>query len=323
MARVQAKHHDRGTFNTSLAAIRKQVKRELDAEKEAALSATEASAGHPTNKTETINEKLAVQGVFFRCPLVSDEILPQNEWKVKIRAFLYDQLDEEKALTASLIIHNCNTKDKAEACIETLTKYLENIVNQPDEEKFRKIRLSNRIFCDRVRGVEGGYEFLVGAGFVEQTIDDELFLIFASDSVDHLPELLDALQSAAKICLELDRNIGVLLSSQARKFELPSDFYRMSPEDLKKEQRLRSEALECAQQLKTKAMREKEEQRTLNMYKYSLIRIRFPDGVFLQVLSLTTWQTYRRFTQMLVFILRAHLAYMKNWATLCSLSVRV
>lgn len=209
--------------------------------------------------------------------------MPQHEWKAKIRSFLYEQLEDERALTASLIIHNCNLKDKAELCIETLSKYLENILNSPDEEKFRKIRLSNRIFCDRVRGVEGGYDFLIGAGFEEQTIDGEPFLIFTCDSLDHLPELLDALKSSEKICLELDRNIGVLLPSQARKFELPSDFYRMSPEDLKREQKLRTEALESAQQLKTKAMREKEELRTLNMYKYSLIRIRFPDGVFLQV----------------------------------------
>lgn len=63
LARVQAKNHDRGTFNTSIAAIRKQVKRELEAEKEAAL-ADESTPNTPP-KVET-NEKLAVQGVFFR-----------------------------------------------------------------------------------------------------------------------------------------------------------------------------------------------------------------------------------------------------------------
>lgn len=208
-------------------------------------------------------------------------------------------------------------KDKATACIDTLFKYLENIVNNPDDEKYRKIRLSNRIFGERVRGVEGGYEFLVGAGFVEQTIDGEVYLIFSGDSVDHLPELLDALRSAEKIGLELDRNIEVLLPSQARKFELPSDFYRMSPEDVKKEQRLRTEALESAQQLKTKAMREKEELRTLNMYKYSLIRVRFPDGVFLQVSNskksaLCFGFSFKKSS------CRGHLACTKSWATYSS-----
>lgn len=38
--------------------------------------------------------------------------------------------------------------------------------------------------------------------------------------------------------------------------------------------------------LKTKAMREKEEVRVLNRYKFALIRIRFPDGIYLQVITI-------------------------------------
>ena len=45
----------------------------------------------------------------------------------------------------------------------------------------------------------------------------------------------------------------------------------------------RSAALEDAQILKTKAMRENEEKRYAKNFKYSLIRIRFPDGLYLQV----------------------------------------
>lgn len=166
-------------------------------------------------------------------------MLPRSEWKIKIRDFLYEQLETEPGLTACLIIHNCNVKDKAEACTETLSKYIENIVNNPDDEKYRKIRLTNRIFCERVRGIEGGYEFLIGAGFVEQNIDDETYLIYSNDGIDQLPELLDALRNAERIALDLDRNLQVLLLSQARKFELPPDFYRVRPEEAKKEQKLR------------------------------------------------------------------------------------
>lgn len=45
----------------------------------------------------------------------------------------------------------------------------------------------------------------------------------------------------------------------------------------------RTAALEEAQMLKTKAMRENEEKRYAKNFKYSLIRIRFPDGLYLQV----------------------------------------
>lgn len=35
---------------------------------------------------------------------------------------------------------------QVEVCVETLCKYLENIVTHPEEEKYQKIRLSNRWF---------------------------------------------------------------------------------------------------------------------------------------------------------------------------------
>jgi len=37
--------------------------------------------------------------------------------------------------------------------------------------------------------------------------------------------------------------------------------------------------------LRTKAMREKEEKREMRKYRYAVIRIRFPDGVLLQVIK--------------------------------------
>lgn len=178
-----------------------------------------------------------------RCVMVSDEILPRNEWKIKIKEFLYDQLEHERGLTSCLIILNCNTKEKSTACIETITKYLQNIIQHPDDEKYRKIRQSNRIFCDKVSVCEGALDFLLAAGFIEQIIDDEPFLIYTDENnpngIDALNELLESLQHSEIIPLELDRNIQILLPSQAKKSQLPPDFYRISPEELKREQQLR------------------------------------------------------------------------------------
>lgn len=100
--------------------------------------------------------------------------------------------------------------------------------------------------------------------------------------------LVDALKNAEPIQLELDRNTQVLLPSQASKrVELPPAFYALTPEEFKKEQQLRTEAMEKQMQLRTKAMREKDELREIRKYRFALIRVRFPDGVYLQV-SLTT-----------------------------------
>jgi hypothetical protein len=47
----------------------------------------------------------------------------------------------------------------------------------------------------------------------------------------------------------------------------------------------RTEAVERSLMLRTKAMREKEEKREMRKYRYAVIRIRFPDGILLQVIK--------------------------------------
>ena len=49
----------------------------------------------------------------------------------------------------------------------------------------------------------------------------------------------------------------------------------------------RTEAVEQQGMLRTKEMREREALREKRRYRYSLIRIRFPDGLVLQVLILS------------------------------------
>ncbi|XP_018795977.1 PREDICTED: UBX domain-containing protein 6 isoform X2 [Bactrocera latifrons] len=263
-------------FNTSLAAIKAQAKRELEAEQKLRTEELSVSSG-PSSTTTKRN--MACEGVFFRCPLISEEILSRKDWKIKIKEFLYQQLDSERALTACLIICNCNTREKADDCIQTLSKYLENIYNHPEEEKYYKIRMSNKIFNEKVRYVEGALDFLLAAGFREIDIDD-------------------ALKNAETIQLDLDRNIRVLMPSQARSAELPDDFYRISPAEIKREQQLRSEAIENSQVLRTKAMREREEQRNLRLYRFALIRVKFPNGIYIQ----GTFNVYEKIRDIYEFV---------------------
>lgn len=281
-------------FNTSLAAIRAQAKRELQAEQE--LKQRQAQ-GENASKTDSPASSSAspqsanCPGVFFRCPLVSEEVLSKHEWQGRIKEFLYEQMNyEEKGLTSCLIIVNCNTRERAEACKDIITKYTENIVLHPREEKYRKIRKGNKIFIEKVRDVEGALDFLRAAGFAEQKIDEDEFLIWMPEGgdeelearIEDLKELLSALADAEVIPLEVDRNLQVLLPSQAKRLDLPEDFYRITPEEMKREQKLRADALEQSQILKTKAMREKEEARALTMYRFAFIRVRFPDGIYIQ-----------------------------------------
>ena len=49
--------------------------------------------------------------------------------------------------------------------METICKYIDNVLQNPTEEKFRRIRRTNKVFRDRVAGLEGAEEFLLDCGF--------------------------------------------------------------------------------------------------------------------------------------------------------------
>nr|CAD7199034.1 unnamed protein product [Timema douglasi] len=189
-------------------------------------------------------------------------------------------------------------QDLVEQCVETLCKYLENILHNPGEEKYHRIRQSNRVFQERVAPLEGTQDLLQAAGF--QAEDD--YLVFSEERLqtpDTLQILCDALRSAEPITLELDHNLQVLLPSQAAsRRELPPVFYNLTPEEIKREQQNRSEILEKSLMLRTKAMREKEELREMRKYKYALIRVRFPDGILLQ----GTFSVYEKFEDVTSFL---------------------
>uniref|UniRef100_A0A1B6DSL4 PUB domain-containing protein n=1 Tax=Clastoptera arizonana TaxID=38151 RepID=A0A1B6DSL4_9HEMI len=197
LARLEGGKTNAPAFNTSLAAIQAKVKRELEAEKKLAAAASEMkteSESESSFKEFEASPILAVKGVYFKCPLIGPEILSKEEWRVKIKDFLYEQLGEERGLTACLIIHSCNkNKDKVEQCVETLCKYLENIVHNPDEDKYQRIRMSNRIFQEKVVGIEGALEFLSAAGFKQQMLpfqdSEDSFLVFDKNEVEDMETL--------------------------------------------------------------------------------------------------------------------------------------
>lgn len=315
MARINSgRRTDQAAFQTSLAAIQSQVRKEMEAEKKEAASKGGASTSSEQSLTKSqssveleANPILAVQGVYFRCPLISNEILSKEEWQPKIREFLFDNLESEKGLTACLIIHSCNKgREKISNCVTTLQKYLDNIVRNPDDEKYQRIKLSNRVFQERVAPLEGTSEFLEAAGFQKQKItvndaEEEFFVLseVSEEALENLKMLNDALCNAEPVQLELDRNLCVLYPSQAAKrVELPPVFFTMTAEELKREQQLRSEGIERSMMLRTKAMREKEEMREMKKYRFALIRVRFPDGILLQ----GTFGVHEKYENVVAFV---------------------
>ncbi|TYI36058.1 hypothetical protein ES332_A03G116500v1 [Gossypium tomentosum] len=77
-----------------------------------------------------------------------------------------------------------NHKDddaKVKRAFQTLLTYIGNVARNPDEEKFRKIRLNNQTFQDRVGSVKG-VEFLELCGF--EKVEGEEFLFLSRNKVD-------------------------------------------------------------------------------------------------------------------------------------------
>lgn len=128
------------------------MKKELEQEKLALAKETAKQVAKSSGATENIQQEvphlLAVNGVYFRCPLVSEEVLDRETWYEKLEEFFSTQLSEDEAgLSACLIIQSCNYgADRIKYCVDTLCKYLDNIRNNPSEVKYWKIRMSNKIF---------------------------------------------------------------------------------------------------------------------------------------------------------------------------------
>lgn len=95
--------------------------------------------------------------------------------------------------------------------------------------------------------------------------------------------LRDSLISAEPIRPELDRGLQILMPSQAAKrVELPSEFFWLTAEEIKREQQLKTEQAEQVLMLRTRAMRERDERAASRKCRFTLIRVKFPDGPVLQ-----------------------------------------
>ncbi|XP_045584960.1 UBX domain-containing protein 6 [Procambarus clarkii] len=296
--------------NWSLQAIKAQARRELEAEQKALEQMNLSEQDQPPIPKEVNLDAapmLAVQGVFFSCPLIGPEVATYDEIKRQIREFLYAQVEDDKGISSCLIIHTCNkNKEKVNVCIETLCKYVENIVSNPTEEKFHKIRMSNKAYQERILPVEGTREFLEAAGFVEQELpfndSTDMFWVFPEEKLNDLvtlEQLRDALVSAEPVRPQLDRSLTILLPAEAATHvDLPAEFFNMTADELKREMQNRAMAVERSQMLLTKAMRERQELREMRKYRFSLIRVRFPDGIILQ----GTFGVHEKFEEVLKFI---------------------
>uniref|UniRef100_A0A673J2D7 UBX domain-containing protein 6 n=1 Tax=Sinocyclocheilus rhinocerous TaxID=307959 RepID=A0A673J2D7_9TELE len=234
----------------------------------------------------------SVSGVFFICPLTG-KTLTKTEREMHIKEAILMRFSEDAIEASIMMIHTFNKdKEKVKAAVDVISKYVENICKNPTEEKYRKIKLSNKVFQEKVSGIEGSREYLQALGFestllpVDGEDRTEEFLVLPaqeSEALEQMKAHLERLQKGEPVRAKLDRQMQVFRPSKhATHFQLPPDFYNLTAEELKREQQLKSEIVERNTMLRTKAMREKDEQRERRKYNYVLLRVRLPDENILQ-----------------------------------------
>ncbi|KAF7236644.1 UBX domain-containing protein 6 [Varanus komodoensis] len=287
LARLEQKAKPRPP--SSQDAIRNQVKRELLAE---AATSDKAACVDQKNSlsVEEDPSTLSVSGVYFTCPLTGVAVR-KDKREAQLRTAILALAAKDPVAASIMEIHTFNRDhDKVKLGVETIAKYLDNIHLHPEEEKYRKIKIQNK---ERIHCLEGTHKFFQAIGFEKATLSvpgqdgsTEDFYMLKEEALENLGELKEhreKLLSGEPLRAQLDRQLRIFKPSpQASHFELPSDFFSLTAEELKREQRLRTEAVEKASMLRTKAMREREEQREQRKYSYTLLRVRFPDGYILQ-----------------------------------------
>ncbi|VDN51813.1 unnamed protein product [Dracunculus medinensis] len=204
--------------------------------------------------------------------MCADELLLQM--RKYIEDFLRQQLHDDSIVASVLMLFSLNDSKKCQSASEILQKYLRNLIENPHDEKFRRIRLSNKVLQERVLCAKGGFEFLQACGFeeVNTKAEDTAALIQANE----------ILQSGQMIPLKLHRNPLIYRLEDGQRLdnvELSPDFYNLSVTEIKAEQKLRQEALTT---LRTREMRERDEKHASRHYKYTLLRIRFPNNYLIQ-----------------------------------------
>ncbi|PAV59909.1 hypothetical protein WR25_12509 [Diploscapter pachys] len=232
----------------------------------------------------------AISGVYFTCDFLGDNVArTKAELFDELESYLETQLEtEDGIISAIFMVYSLNHKQIKDTCIDTIGKYVSNILEHSDDPKYRKIKMSNRAFQERIAACRGGMAFLKTIGFEEKQeapegdAEPEKFLVMSEGRAQDIGDLvnsLEALRNGQSVPIKIHRNLKIYKVDPSKRLQtpkLPLDFFDLSPEELKREQRLREEETKKLTSLRTQEMRSKDVLRQYK-YKYTLIRVKTPD----------------------------------------------
>ncbi|KAI3516628.1 hypothetical protein L1887_15551 [Cichorium endivia] len=252
----------------------------------------------------------------FECPVCSRAFGSEEEVSDHVESCLSNNESQPQSTTNNLHEKD-ETRSELEACvgtylsgkpseasIEIVLKLLKNIVREPENVKFRKIRLGNPKIKEAIADVPGGLDLLERVGFELKEESEEMWAVMEATSNEKInliketvyllePQKIETLPSTTaqnkaveqEVVKTVERQIRVFFSvseSVAAKIELPDSFYKLSIEEVKKEAEMRRKKLAESQLLVPKSFKEKQAKAARKRHEKTVIRIQFPDGVVLQ-----------------------------------------
>lgn len=240
------------------------------------------------SESETQHEDTHAIGAVKFVSALTGDILQKKELNDHYKEVLLLKLGTDEAVSAACtMIHTLNKDSNAvEIAVVTLCKYIDNVIANATEVKFRKIRKGNKAFSERVSNIVGAEEFLNAVGFKLTMLNvndvEELYFVLPDNSdVERLKEAKTCLGSTKPLSSKLYRDRKVFKpSDHVLRFDLPKSFYSLTLDEIRREQDTKTEEVELGRQLRTKEMREKPVKS--KKYHYTIIRVRFPDGHILQ-----------------------------------------
>ncbi|KAK1416032.1 hypothetical protein QVD17_31820 [Tagetes erecta] len=251
----------------------------------------------------------------FECPVCSRVFGSEEEVSDHVESCLTD--NESKSHSHSQSQSISQSQSELETCVgayvsgkpsdgsvEIVLKLLKNIVKEPENVKFRKIRLGNPKIKEAIADVAGGLDLLECVGFELKEENGEMWAVMEAASSEKIelvkkavyllepPKTENVISATVEVKVvepvevkKVERQIRVFFSvseSVAAKIELPDSFYNLSIDEVKREAESRRKKLAESQLLVPKSFKEKQAKAARKRHEKTVIRIQFPDGVVLQ-----------------------------------------
>lgn len=319
-------------------AIKIAAQREIEKEKRE-LQEAEALKAKFTPTTSHIDKPSTLSYVSFWCPVMFGDsvIMSYADVNASIQDYLLSSVSNNpkegvillliRAIETSHLPASVDTTDPQAPTLtdvrnsrrQNFVKLLKNIIEVPEKEAFRRLRVSNVLIVDLL-SIDVAEDFLNMCGFARKMLPkasapiispnaissaqtassemseadefpaEEAYLVMPEPSeseLEHLKSILELFETAQPIVAELYRNTQIFSTTgkmcrAIAQEELPDEFFVVSKDELRRIQLQQQRVVEESGLLLTKAMRDRMQNRDNRFYRFAAIRIRFPNDIIIQ-----------------------------------------